>query len=607
MASSFEAPPICPLFDSEILSDVLVVTPSSKSFRCHKCILALRSEFFRSCFTSNWADSSLVELQFPDPYDILPDVLRYFYGHSLEVTVENWAAFYSAASQLICDDLLSHLSKFFSRQVSSAPVALLLAASRFSDTNKKREIDEKSPSYGENFLEEKTSAETAIPDDHFVERCIEEILKKWQVHLVDGLLDLPFPTFLQLVSQPSAERSDPKLSERVAALILDYLNHHPQLEVDSQRVLLNCAPRCSPSDAPKLLIRARYLHASALGEVCITTIAEHFMSIPDEVTRSYRNLECEEFLAILRHPFLSLTDSQMCQHILEFLSQSTTRQQPAPPTSHQIRALLSCLNWLMVKPSDIEQAFAHPVVRQEALDLLAHASVSRLVGKHVLPSQHVYEPVSVAAHLSRIKPVSEWRTIRSAAIPLNQGIQSYAFAEIPPAGIWAWAVALPAQTPFQPQYYSTYDESFYDGSFENGYNDRRSTKQKRAAQKQEAYLGLASSVDALSNSALQQRGNRVIILGPNTGQLIVDGVRSVSPIIGYPTATSYLFVLDTERGVCGVADSKRSWIGIAFQNLPRQTWYPVVYAPGAQLEAVNSDTLVKFRLDRDTVLQNLRS
>ncbi|CAI9740066.1 inhibitor of Bruton tyrosine kinase-like [Octopus vulgaris] len=76
-----------PKFDRSafsVLSDVTIKCSDSKDqFKCHKCILVARSEYFRSMFSCVWRETSTSTLTLSFPADVLEIFLWYLYSNNI--------------------------------------------------------------------------------------------------------------------------------------------------------------------------------------------------------------------------------------------------------------------------------------------------------------------------------------------------------------------------------------------------------------------------------------------------------------------------------------------------------------------------------------------
>lgn len=104
-----------------------------RSFAVHRLILAFSSEVCAQRLKGSASGARLV-LDFPDPDNVMPDILRYMYTGEITITAEKAVPLLTLADKLRITELKAELSEFISKNVRREnAVTLLKKALQFQD------------------------------------------------------------------------------------------------------------------------------------------------------------------------------------------------------------------------------------------------------------------------------------------------------------------------------------------------------------------------------------------------------------------------------------------------------------------------------------------
>lgn len=106
-------------YSKEALCDVTIEC-GSKSFKCHRLILAIVSGYFRSMFLGTMSESKqdVVKIKEIDE-NVLEDMIRYAYSGKIQITVDNVQSILYVASILQIEDVAKACSDFMKEHLSS--------------------------------------------------------------------------------------------------------------------------------------------------------------------------------------------------------------------------------------------------------------------------------------------------------------------------------------------------------------------------------------------------------------------------------------------------------------------------------------------------------
>jgi len=281
-----------PLFNDEVLSDVtlwLEAGEQSRSFKCHKVILAQQSTYFRALFTNGMQESqqSVVRLHTPAAdLDSCEQVLRMLYDMRTKIPPEKVLTYMHIADFYGAAKLLVLLGKFLERHVtvsSNNCCAKLMEATALRCTQAQRhcvwvllqdfEVATKQPSFLQ--LEQSILAEVLSRDDLDVarEELVVDGLLCWLQAQSDGggaaldeLLPLVRWPLLQMETLASVESRLPALRESslFCGLLLEGFRFH------SADALAREARRAQSPRRRELHMRSqRAAHAFAASCTCV--------------------------------------------------------------------------------------------------------------------------------------------------------------------------------------------------------------------------------------------------------------------------------------------------------------------------------------------------
>ena len=96
--------------DSGEFADVVLVVPGKSTYQLHSLLLAYHSEFFRTAFSSDFAEKKLrrMELHLDDPFNVWPAVLHFFYTEQIVLLEENVFSILAIARQLLATRLVEY-------------------------------------------------------------------------------------------------------------------------------------------------------------------------------------------------------------------------------------------------------------------------------------------------------------------------------------------------------------------------------------------------------------------------------------------------------------------------------------------------------------------
>jgi hypothetical protein len=109
------------------LSDVTLVTEHGQ-IRAHRIILAHSSEFFKLLLSSEFKEKRLavVNLNFPDPSNVFPQVLQFIYQGKLSVTLDSVISLLTQADHYLIHHLATKCSEFVDKHLKRSTVVKLL-------------------------------------------------------------------------------------------------------------------------------------------------------------------------------------------------------------------------------------------------------------------------------------------------------------------------------------------------------------------------------------------------------------------------------------------------------------------------------------------------
>eukprot|EP01121_Diplochlamys_sp_Union-15-3_P017957 TRINITY_DN6433_c0_g1_i2.p1 TRINITY_DN6433_c0_g1~~TRINITY_DN6433_c0_g1_i2.p1 ORF type:complete len:259 (+),score=29.99 TRINITY_DN6433_c0_g1_i2:75-851(+) len=186
---------------SGAFSDVVIVLGTRK-YLAHRLILSFSSEFFKKLFSvSDFAESSKreIDIHFPDPRVVFPNVLEFMYQGRLIVNVDNVIPLLTAADQFLVRALGEECEKFIKRTLGKSTVlALLRDALEFKQ-------------------------------DDIVNKCLDVLAKNFLFIHGQNINWIPIHVLQQLLSNPRLAVSD---EWALFQTLCSYLDAYPDLSED---------------------------------------------------------------------------------------------------------------------------------------------------------------------------------------------------------------------------------------------------------------------------------------------------------------------------------------------------------------------------------------
>jgi hypothetical protein len=182
-------------------ADIIIIC-NGVHYKAHRAILAYSSSFFERLLLSEFKESSqpYVNLKFPDPQNVFPELLAFIYTGRVVITLDNVIPLLAVADHYLVEDLCSLCDTFLESNIQRDTALVII----------------------KNAL-----------DFHFgdiIERCITVIAKNFS-HIEADYNFLPPPLFLQLLQHPYlVVRNEYALYQ----LVCKYIQVHP--EIQSQQV-----------------------------------------------------------------------------------------------------------------------------------------------------------------------------------------------------------------------------------------------------------------------------------------------------------------------------------------------------------------------------------
>jgi hypothetical protein len=89
-------------FNSGRYSDLTIVSQSVQ-YKVHKMVLAYSSEFFARLLLGEFREKSekIIELKYPDPDGLFPEVLKFMYSGELDLNSENSISIFAMADHYL--------------------------------------------------------------------------------------------------------------------------------------------------------------------------------------------------------------------------------------------------------------------------------------------------------------------------------------------------------------------------------------------------------------------------------------------------------------------------------------------------------------------------
>jgi hypothetical protein len=113
---------------SGALSDLtLVHCPTQNTvniYHVHRLILAYSSDFFRTLLSSDFKEKRQVTIQlnFPDPSNVFPEILEFMYQGYLDISVENVVALLTQADHYLMPQLVTQCREFINKHLTRSNV-----------------------------------------------------------------------------------------------------------------------------------------------------------------------------------------------------------------------------------------------------------------------------------------------------------------------------------------------------------------------------------------------------------------------------------------------------------------------------------------------------
>eukprot|EP00211_Chloroparvula_japonica_P006028 CAMPEP_0119121880 /NCGR_PEP_ID=MMETSP1310-20130426/2302_1 /TAXON_ID=464262 /ORGANISM="Genus nov. species nov., Strain RCC2339" /LENGTH=379 /DNA_ID=CAMNT_0007111461 /DNA_START=189 /DNA_END=1325 /DNA_ORIENTATION=+ len=106
--------------DTGEFADLEIESSTGEIFQVHRIILARSSEFFARLLLSDFRESQerVIKLNFSDPQNIFPMILRYMYGDTIDITAENVTALLAMADHYLIASLKKITTSFVQRNIT---------------------------------------------------------------------------------------------------------------------------------------------------------------------------------------------------------------------------------------------------------------------------------------------------------------------------------------------------------------------------------------------------------------------------------------------------------------------------------------------------------